>query len=99
MVIGILDGKLSGGALVLPSRSLYEYLTDRVGNYRELEPYFPVWKKVRIDNGVVLVYEIEHESLSKKVRTIPKGEDGNAFRALITERASKGTKRPKRNPI
>jgi len=35
-----------GTALVLPSRKLYPYLTDRIGNYEELEPYFDVWRAV-----------------------------------------------------
>ncbi len=42
MAVGLLDGKLAGGVLILPSRDMYRYLTDRIGNYAEIEPYFPV---------------------------------------------------------
>lgn len=42
MVLGLLRGVFLGSALVLPSRKLYAYLTDRIGNYEELEPYFDV---------------------------------------------------------
>jgi Restriction endonuclease BamHI len=34
------DGIISAVTLVVPSRKLYVYLTDRIGNIRELEPYF-----------------------------------------------------------
>src|SRR5438093_11498594 len=37
-----LRGDCIGGVLVLPTRKLYAYLTDRVGNFEELTPYFPV---------------------------------------------------------
>ena len=33
------NGIIAAGTLVVPSRKLYGYLTDRIGNYKELEPY------------------------------------------------------------
>lgn len=42
MALGILKSLLIGGILILPTRDLYQYLTDRVGNLPELEPYFPL---------------------------------------------------------
>lgn len=42
MCLGILDHELIGGALVVPSDKLYPHLTDRVGDYRELQPYVPL---------------------------------------------------------
>lgn len=80
MAIGLLDGILAGGILVLPSREMYQYLTDRVGNYAEIEPYFPVWKNLQIKEGVLAVIEIEHDALSTDVPTIRKGTDGRALR-------------------
>ncbi len=32
MALGLLKGVLAGGILVVPTRELYQYLTDRVGN-------------------------------------------------------------------
>jgi hypothetical protein len=78
MVIGILRGVLLGGALVLPTRELYPYLTDRIGNLRELEPYFDVWKSVKCENGFLTVIAVEHDETSKEVPPIPKGFDGLA---------------------
>ena len=45
MALGMMEGRLSGGVLIVPSRpGLYDYLTDRVGNSQELEPYHPLWR-------------------------------------------------------
>lgn len=80
LAIGQLDGVLAGGILVLPSREMYQYLTDRIGNYAEIEPYFPIWKNLQIQEGVLAVIEIEHDALSTEAPTIRKGTDGRALR-------------------
>lgn len=80
MAVGLLDGTLAGGVLILPSRDMYQYLTDRIGNYAEIEPYFPVWKNLSIRDGVLAVIEIEHDDLSMDIPTIQKGTDGRALR-------------------
>ena len=80
MAIGLLDGQLAGGALILPSRKMYMYLTDRIGNYAEIEPYFPVWRSLPLNDSVLAVIEIEHDSLSMDVLPIKKGTDGRALR-------------------
>lgn len=77
--IGLLDNKLIGGFLILPSRKLYFYLTDRIGNYAEIEPYFPIWKGLNVDKGVLGVIEVEHDCISEQVPKIPKGTDGRAL--------------------
>lgn len=81
MAIGMIDGILAGGILVLPSRSMYYWLTDRVGNYSELEPYFRVWKSIKsVRDGYLGVLEVEHDDLSPDVPRITKGTDGRALR-------------------
>ena len=79
MSIGLLEGKLIGGVLVLPSRNFYQYLTDRVGNFAEIEPYFPMWRSLPVENGTLAVIEIEHDRVSKSVKRIKKGTDGRAL--------------------
>ena len=79
MALGVTAGWLSGGILVLSSRSLAQYLTDRIGNYPELEPYFPLWSAVRANNAFLGVIEVEHDRTSTKVRRISKGTDGRAL--------------------
>ena len=79
MALGILKGNLIGGVLVLPSRKMYHYLTDRVGNFQEIEPYLPLWKSLNVKEGYLAIIEIEHDGVSKKVKRIPKGTDGRAL--------------------
>lgn len=76
MVVGIQKKRLVGGVLILPSRQLYQYLTDRIGNYQEIEPYFSVWRDLQIGEGLLMVLEIEHDATSSSVPRIPKGTDG-----------------------
>jgi len=79
MALGIIKKTLIGGVLILPTRKMYNYLTDRVGNYPEIEPYFPLWKALRVDEGLLAVMAIEHDAVSKDVPRIPKGTDGRAL--------------------
>ncbi len=78
--IGLIDGILAGGFLILPSRNMYQYLTDRVGNFAEIEPYFPIWRSLPVDDGVLGVVEIEQDDVSVDVPLIKKGTDGRALR-------------------
>ncbi|MEZ2240741.1 restriction endonuclease [Microcoleus sp.] len=79
LVLGILRGIFLGTALVLPSRKLYPYLTDRIGNYEELEPYFDVWRAINIQQGFLAIFVIEHDAVDSSVPTITKGTDGRAL--------------------
>lgn len=79
MALGILKDIFIGGALVLPTRAMYKYLTDRVGNFPEIEPYFPLWRALQIREGLLLVIAIEHDAVSGSVPRISKGTDGRAL--------------------
>ena len=72
-------GVLSAGVLVVPSRKLYVYLTDRIGNIQELEPYFGLWKSVPCKSGVLEIVVIEQDHESKSVPKIPKLTAGRAL--------------------
>lgn len=74
----VADQIIAAGVLVVPSRKLYLYLTDRIGNYRELEPYLKLWKSVPCKVGVLEIVVIEQDAESKDVPKIPKGTDGRA---------------------
>lgn len=71
-------GVISAGILVVPSRKLYVWLTDRIGNIKELEPYFGLWKSVPCESGVLEIIVIEQDAESLQVPRIPKGTDGRA---------------------
>jgi len=73
-------GEISAGVLVVPSRKLYRYLTDRIGNIQELEPYFSLWKSVPCKSGVLEIVVIEQDAESREVPRIPKGTDGRSRR-------------------
>lgn len=79
LAIGLIDNVLAGGILILPSRAMYKYLTDRIGNFPEIEPYFPMWKNQCLENGYLAVIEIEHDTISEDAPLIPKGSDGWAL--------------------
>lgn len=79
LLLGIQDHYISGGTLVLPSRALYPYLTDRIGNFSELQPYFPVWRRPELE-GLLAVIVVEHDGEDKNIPLIHKGTDGRALR-------------------
>jgi len=79
MALGLLKKKLIAATLIVPSRKLYAFLTDRVGNWEELAPYVDLWKSIPIKNGVLEIVVIEHDEVSTAVPRIPKGTDGRAI--------------------
>lgn len=79
MALGIKRKILKGGVLVLPTRQLYSYLTDRVGNFEEIEPYFDLWRSIACEDGLLAVIAVEHDGTSDKVPRIKKGTDGRAL--------------------
>ena len=79
MALGLLKGRLACGILVVPSRELYQYLTDRVGNMAELEPYLDLWRSIPCEQGVLEIVTIEHDATSTDVPPIPKGTSGRAL--------------------
>lgn len=69
-----------GSFLVVPSNRLKAYLTDRIGNIGELEPYFPLWRNLTGIDGALRIIVVEHDAESFDVPKIPKGTDGRALR-------------------
>jgi hypothetical protein len=70
---------ISAGVLVIPSRKLYVYLIDRIGNIQEIKPYFALWKSVPCRESVLEIVVIEQDAVSNDVPRIPKGTDGRAL--------------------
>jgi hypothetical protein len=79
MATYLLKGGLVAGILVLPTRKLARYLTDRIGNFPELIPYFDLWRSIPVAEGVLEIVAIEHDATSLNVPRIPKGTDGRAL--------------------
>jgi hypothetical protein len=80
MALGILKGILIGGVLIVPTRKMNRYLTDRVGNLLELEPYFDLWRSLSVEEDLLAIVAVEHDAVSKTVPRIGKGTDGRALR-------------------
>jgi hypothetical protein len=72
-------GVISAGVVVVPSRKLYKYLTDRIGNIQELEPYLALWRSVPCESGVLELIVFEHDAESTSVPKMPKGTDGRSL--------------------
>lgn len=79
MALGLLKGKLAAGVLIVPSRRLYKYLTDRVGNIDEIDPYLDLWRSIPYAEGVLEVVVVEQDGESLDVPRISKGTDGRAL--------------------
>ena len=78
IVLGMLDHCITGGVLVLPTRRMAKYLTDRVGNFEEIAPYFRLWRGAST-SGYLAVIAVEHDAESSDVPRISKGTDGRAL--------------------
>ncbi len=81
ILLGIRLGYVAGGVLILPSRQLAAYLTDRIGNEPELQPYRPLWSGINLPSPSYFgMVSVEHDRTSLEVPRIPKGTDGRALR-------------------
>jgi len=78
MALAILQGNIIGGFLIIPIRNLAKYLTDRIGNYEEIEPYFQLWQNIGIKKGVLGILGVDYDGINDEVPLIPKGNDGNS---------------------
>lgn len=78
LLVAMQETNTIGSFLVVPSNSLKNYLTDRVGNIGELKPYFPLWKNIPHIKGALRVVVVEHDEVSFEVPRIPKGTDGRS---------------------
>jgi hypothetical protein len=80
MLTAMVDGRAVGGALVVArTETLYPYLTDRVGNDRELLPYFRLWSRYPLGYGLLGMYVVDYDDVDIEGRAIPKGTDGRAL--------------------
>ena len=88
LVLGLIHRAVIGCFLVVPSRALYPYLTERIGNMTELRAYLPLWHaaSAKVTDAALRIYVVEQDRIDEGVSTIPKGSDGNALvRQLLTQ--------------
>ena len=89
LAIALAAGKIQAGVLIVPSRVLYEHLTDRIGNIGELSGYLDMWNKLetRVERGLLAVTVVEHDFLTDDVDFpyLPTGNDGRAAEGRAKE--------------
>ncbi len=82
LAIALATGTIQAGALIVPSRNLYEHLTDRIGNIGELSGYLSMWKDLepRVERGLLAISVVEHDMLTDDEAHpyLPAGNDGRA---------------------
>jgi hypothetical protein len=80
LLLALHRGMIAGGILVVPSAALYRFLTQRVGNIRELRPYLDLWRAIPVRSGAFRIVVVQHDEESETVRLIPKSTAGRARR-------------------
>lgn len=75
--LGVLRSELDMAVLLMPMHQLSYYLTDRVSNYEELKPYFPL-----IEDSPFIMIGFDVEEYSPEAEYLPKGPDGMSPRAI-----------------
>lgn len=75
--LGLHNGELDLAVLMMPMHKLSYYLTDRVSNYEELKPYFPLVSEIPF---IMIGFDVEEYSV--KVECLAKGKDGMSERSI-----------------
>jgi Restriction endonuclease BamHI len=80
LAVGLIQRAVMGCFLVVPSRALYRYLTDRIGTLEELQAYLPLWHAAcsQVREAALRIYAVEYDAIDENVALIPKGTDGRA---------------------
>jgi hypothetical protein len=82
LAIALESGVIEAGVLIVPSRALYEHLTDRIGNIGELSGYLRMWQSLgqSVQKGLLAVTVVEHDALtdSEDAPYLVVGKDGRA---------------------
>lgn len=48
----LLNSHITACFLIVPTRKMFPYLTDSIGNYEELAPYFKLWRNVDVEKDI-----------------------------------------------
>jgi len=77
LCVGLYRGDIDLAILMMPIKKLAFYLTDRISNYEELEPYFLLLEKYPF-----IVFGFDAEEYNPQAKLLPKGKDGMSDRAI-----------------
>lgn len=76
LLVGLKQDEIQLAILMMPVKKLSYYLTDRVSNYEELEPYFCI-----LDHVPFIVLGFDAETYCSSAYSLPKGKDGMSKRS------------------
>ncbi len=77
LIMGLNCNELDVAIHVLPSKKMYRFLTDRVGNIEELRAYFPAFRLMNIPESKILIFVVvEHDEECETAVLVKKGLDG-----------------------
>jgi len=92
LAIALSNGVVEIGVLIVPSRQLYEHLTDRIGNIGELSGYLSMWEGLKsgVSRGLLAITVVEHDALStdSALPYLDMGNDGRAEEGRTKRRRS-----------
>lgn len=77
LCIGIIKKELDMAFLMMPIKQMSYYLTDRVSNYEELEPYF-----LLLETYPFVVFGFDAEEYNAGAPLLNKGKDGMSLRTI-----------------
>lgn len=77
LLLGLHNQELQLTFLIMPIMKLSYYLTDRVSNFEELEPYFAL-----LENDAAIVLGFDAEKYSPEAPLLSKGKDGMSQRSI-----------------
>ena len=77
LCLGLEKGELDIAMLMLPIKKMAFYLTDRISNYEELEPYF-----ILLNSRPFIVFGFDADEYSSNIALLPKGKDGMSKRSI-----------------
>lgn len=77
LLVGIKSEELDMGMLMLPMKTMYDYLTGRTANYEEIEPYFTLLKDVPF-----IVFGFAPDRYDANAPFLPKGKEGMSKRSI-----------------
>jgi hypothetical protein len=82
LLLALGAGAIQVGVLIVPSRELYEHLTDRIGNIKELAPYLGFWRlyQASVGKGMLCICVVQHDADTDDVKIpyLKVGKDGRA---------------------
>jgi hypothetical protein len=85
LAIAVKSGVVDAGLMIVPSRDLYEHLTDRIGNINELSGYLSMWKGMgeSVERGLLAIVVVEHDALTDQGDYLSVGNDGRAAQGRV----------------